>query len=393
MLPEEQLYKILRNKQAGILFGNDDASGLYFQQGNLGGNTFKDDENPLQALLGQEFVDKYGQDYADTLNDTWFSGKGRLTSRTGARLMQDLNKMDARGIAALKGLADNPEKAIQFIQEINNSKVGVNGYTKAQAIADTEETAKQLNMLARMRKGPDAGLFNITAKNFVRGKFTNSIDELKRSMAKTPWYASPFVTDVSDEFENDAFIRRVNGKNIPSKLIATSRSGNVDESDFTGKTDKLQAGGFFGQLRASMNKLLPQLKEQFGATGQYLLPALLLGAIGGGVNKLRGGSFLAPLLLMTLLGGFYGYSRNKGWFGGDKTSFAKTIDKMNELTNNTSKSLYEKGKKLVSPYISNSKDDSDSEGDVVEATPFATKSSNFKKFANYKNTTIIDFIR
>ena len=388
MLPEKQLYTILRDKQAGIL-------DLYGQQGNLGSTTFKEDADPLTALLGAEFVQKYGKDYEDTLNDTWFNGKRRLTSRTGARLMQDLNKMDARGIAALKGLADNPEKAISFIQEINNSKVGVNGYTQAQAQKDTKETAKQIRMLARLRKAPDVGLFNSTAKNFVRGTLTESIDSMRESMGKTPWYAKPFVKDVTDEFDNDTFIRRINGKNVPSKLMTTSGSGNIDESHYSGKTDRNGIGGFFQNLRNSVGRIMPALKEQLGPTGEYLLPALLLGALGGGVNKMRGGSFLAPLLLMLLLGGMYGYGRNKGWFGGKDNSFSKTIDKMNELTNSAASSAYDTGSRFLSPYFSKDKEGISDPTDVTEASPYPTgvKTSSLRKFANYNNASIVDLIR
>ena len=388
MLPEEQLYKILRNKQAGIF-------DLYMQQGNLGGNTFKDDENPLQALLGQEFVDKYGEDYADTLNDTWFSGDKRLTSQTGARLMQDLNKMDARGIAALRGMADNPEKAISLLQEINNSRVGVGGYTQSMANKDTSDIADKLRMAARLKKAPDVGLFNAIAKKYVRGSLTGAIDSLDKSTSKAPWYAKPFIRDLGKEFADEGSIRRIKGKNVPVKLQATSPSGKIDESSYSGKTDQQESSGFAAELRKSFSNLMPMLSDSVKGSGKYMLPALLLGALGGGLNKMNGGSFLAPLLLMLLLGGAYGIGRNKGWFGSDENTVNKAIDKANDTVNNYKQKAYETGRSVITPYISKDKT-STPEPAVNEANPFITnntKTSAFNKFANYRNAAIMDFIR
>lgn len=388
MLPEEQLYKILRNKQAGIF-------DLYMQQGNLGGDTFREDENPLQALLGQEFVDKYGEEYADTLNDTWFSGKGRLTSQTGARLLKDLNKMDARGIAALRGLASNPDKAISFIQEVNNSRVGVGGYTQSQANKDTKAIADKLRMAARLKKMPDVGLFNTIAKQYVRGSLTDTINDLSKSTSNVPWYAKPFVKDLGGELSNEAFIRRVGGKSVPVKVQATSPSGQVDESTYSGKTDQQSSSGFWGDIRKSFSNLMPMVGESFKGAGKYMLPALLLGALGGGVNKMRGGSFLAPLLLMLLLGGAYGIGRNKGWFGGDDNTVNKAIDKANDTVNDYKQKAYETGKSVVAPYFSKDKEGI-SDPAVQEVTPYITnktKTSAFNKFANYKNAAIMDLIR
>lgn len=388
MLPEEQLYKILRNKQAGIF-------DLYMQQGNLGGNTFKEDENPLQSLLGQEFVDKYGDDYADTLNDTWFSGKRRLTSQTGARLMKDLNKMDARGIAALRGLADNPDKAISMLQEINNSRVGVGGYTQSMADKETGDIADKLRMAARLKKAPDVGLFNTIAKKYVRGSLTGAIDSLDKATSDVPWYAKPFVRNISGEFANEGFVRRVDGKNVPVKLQTTSPSGKVDESTFSGKTDQQGSTGFAAELKKSFSNLMPMLSDSVKGSGTYMLPALLLGALGGGLNKMNGGSFLAPLLLMMLLGGAYGIGRNKGWFGGDDNSVNKAIDKANDTVNEYKQKAYETGKRVISPYITKDKN-GPSEEAVTEASPFITnntKTSAFNKFANYRNAAIMDLIR
>lgn len=388
MLPEEQLYKILRNKQAGIF-------DLYMQQGNLGGNTFKDDENPLQALLGQEFVDKYGEDYADTLNDTWFSGDKRLTSQTGARLMQDLNKMDARGIAALRGMADNPEKAISLLQEINNSRVGVGGYTQSMANKDTSAIADKLRMAARLKKAPDVGLFNAIAKKYVRGSLTGAIDSLDKSTSSAPWYAKPFIRDLSGEFANDSFVRRVGGKKLPVKLQTTSPSGKIDESTFSGKTDQQGSTGFAAELRKSFANLMPMVSDSIKGSGKYMLPALLLGALGGGLNKMNGGSFLAPLLLMLLLGGAYGIGRNKGWFGSDNNTVNKAIDKANETISEYKDKAIESGKRAIEPYISKDKNGPE-EAAVTEATPYITnntKTSAFNKFANYRNAAIMDLIR
>jgi len=387
MLPEEQLYKILRDKQAGIF-------GLYMQQGNLGGTTFKDDADPLQALLGQEFVDKYGEDYADTLHDTWFNGKKRLTSQTGARLMQDLNKMDARGIAALKGLAANPDKAISLIQEVNNNRVGVGGYTAAQAEKDTEAVAKQIRMAAKLRKGTNDGLFNQLAKNYVRGSLTGSINDIQKGIKDAPNVARPFIKDISKEFANNTFLHRVNGKTLPAKLITTNSTGQYDDSSYSGKRDQQSSNGFLGSLSQGFSQLMPIAEEKLGPMAKYMLPALLLGAIGGGVNSMRGGSFLAPLLLMLLLGGAYGYGREKDMFGA-KGAVPETIDKITDKTNTAGKSLLEKAKGFIMPYISKTKGNKGPTGETSKAEPYVTdqvKSSSFRKFANYKNMSIIDII-
>ena len=95
MLPEEQLYKILRNKQAGIF-------DLYMQQGNLGGNTFKDDENPLQALLGQEFVDKYGEDYEVTCLKAYYKKRNIFKQLSFSKKIRPLQQ-DAAEVLSQKG--------------------------------------------------------------------------------------------------------------------------------------------------------------------------------------------------------------------------------------------------------------------------------------------------
>lgn len=386
MLPEEQLYKLARDKQAGLF-------DLYMQQGNLGGATFKEDENPLQALLGQDFVDKYGADYADTLQDTWFSGKGRLTSQTGARLLQDLNKMDARGIAALKGLAANPDKAINLMQEINNSRVGVGGYTAAQAKKDTEAIAKQIRMAAKLRTNSTDGLFNQLAKNYVRGSLTGTISDIQKGIGSAPSIAKPFIRDISGEFANNTFLHRVNGKNLPAKVVTTNATGQLDDSTYSGKRDQQTSNGILGNISQGFSQLMPIAEEKLGPMAKYMLPALLLGALGGGLNSMRGGSFLAPLLLMMLLGGAYGYTRNKDILG-SKGAIPETIDNITDKTNKAGKSLIEKAKSFIMPYISKDKSGGPT-GEQSKVDPYVTdqvKSSAFRKFANYRDMSIIDII-
>lgn len=318
MLPQEQLVNSLLYKRAGLF-------DLYGQQSNLGGSAFVGDEDPLTSLLGAKFNEKYRNDYADTLHSGMFGAKDRLTSRTGARLLNDINEMNDRGLAALNGLISNKDKSLKWIKSINDSRVGVAGYTQEAADKDYKDIADKINFAARLKGKEESAIFNSLAKRFVKGKLTSTIDSLKGAMGSVPSIAKPFVTDISSEF------------NHKSKVQSTSANGKVDESHYSGKTDKKESdnkANFFSNLVDHAKGAFKGLAGNFSGAGNYLLPALLLGALGGGANKMmRGGSFMGPLLLMALLGGAYGVGRNRGWFGSGNNGINKTVDNYNDKFN------------------------------------------------------------
>ena len=327
MLPQEQLVNSLLYKRAGLF-------DLYGQQSNLGGSAFTNDEDPLTSLLGAKFNEKYRNDYADTLHSGIFGSKNRLTSRTGARLLNDINEMNDRGLAALNGLISNKDRSLKWIKSINDSRVGVGGYTQEAADRDYKDIADKINFAARLKGNDESTTFNWLAKKFIKGKLTSTIDSLKGAMGKVPTIAKPFVTDISSEFRPKA------------KVQSTSATGKVDEGQYSGKTDKKESNdkaNFFSNLVDHAKGAFKGLAGNFSGAGNYLLPALLLGALGGGANKmLRGGSFMGPLLLMALLGGAYGVGRNRGWFGNNNNVLNSTVDNYNNKFNqligrNTSK--------------------------------------------------------
>lgn len=340
MLPEEQLVNSLLYKRAGLF-------DLYGQQSNLGGGAFTNEEDPLTSLLGNKFNEKYRGEYQDTLKDSLFGSKNRLTSRTGARLLNDINEMNDRGIAALHGLASNKDKSLAWFRDINNSRIGVGGYTQEQADKDYNNIADKITMAARLKRTGDNELFNDVAKKYVKGQLTGTINALKGTMRNIPGFAKPFVTNISDEFKPNA--------RSGIKVQSTTPSGNVDEGKFTGKTDKKtnmftnfanNAGSFLGNITGKLSGAL-------SGSGDYLLPALMLGLLGGGVNKARGGSFLGPLLLMTLLGGAYGIGRKRGIL--PNTAINNTIDSVNNKINGAVSYGVNAVKQTASPYITSAK--------------------------------------
>lgn len=343
MLPEEQLVMLMQQKRAGLF-------DLYGQQSNLGGGAFTNEEDPLTSLLGTQFNEKYRGEYQDTLKDSLFGSKDRLTSRTGARLLNDINEMNDRGVAALHGLAANKDKSLAWFRDINNSRIGVGGYTQEQADKDYNDIADKITMAARLKRTGDTALFNDVAKKYVKGQLTGTINSLKGAMNNLPAIARPFVTNIADEFKPNA--------RSGIKVQSTTPSGKVDEGKFTGKTDKRDqksnmftnfannAGSFLGNITGKLSGAL-------SGSGNYLLPALLLGMLGGGINKARGGSFLGPLLLMTLLGGAYGIGRQRGIL--PNTPINNTIDKVTNKINNTAYKGFNAVKQTVSPYITQMK--------------------------------------
>ena len=358
MLPEERLFRIIRHKQAGLL-------DLYGQQSNLGGGAFSKEEDPLTSLLGSDFNNKYRQDYEDTLADGTFSGKGRLTSRTGARLLNDLNDMNDRGVAALRGLASNEDRSLAFIKNINDSRVGVSGYTQDQADKDYADIKDKINLAARLHRTGDKELFDTVARKYVKGQFGTAISSLKGALGNVPTVAKGFVTDVSDEFgkpynsvtkiqeqQQDFKKELTKARNQTAnpkpeaKVTSTTPSGKVDEGTFSAKTDKKQSNTP-GVLDGLMGMFTGALK----GSSNYMLPALLLGTLGGGISKSRGHSFLLPLLLMALAGGAYGIGRQRGWMGSSNNAFNKTVDRINNKALGYGSSAYNTVSSYTRPVV------------------------------------------
>ena len=364
MLPEERLFRIAQRKQAGLM-------DLYSQQSNLGGGAFSKEEDPLTSLLGSDFNNKYRQDYADTLTDGTFSGKGRLTSRTGARLLNDLNDMNDRGVAALRGLAANEDRSLSFIKNINNSRIGVGGYTQEQADKDFADIKDKIGLAARLHRTGDKELFNTIAKRYVKGQFGTAINSLKGALGDLPSIAKPFVTDISDEFgkpynsvaaiqsEQQDFKKELTkarnqtaNPKPEAKVTSTTPSGKVDEGTFSAKTDKTDLND---KKQSSIPGILDGLKNMFtGAlqgSGNYMLPALLLGTLGGGISKMRGHSFMLPLLFMALAGGAYGIGRHRGWMGNSNNLINRSIDNFDSKTRQYGGFAYNKAKEYTKPVV------------------------------------------
>lgn len=320
MLPEEQLVNSLLYKRAGLF-------DLYGQQSNLGGSVFTPDEDPLTSLLGSKFNEKYRNDYADTLHSGIFGAKNRLTSRTGARLLNDINEMNERGVAALNGLVGNKEKALSWIRNINDSRVGVGGYTQEAADKDFKDIESKINLASKVRNTGGEAAFSALAKKFVKGKLNSTITSIQGAMSDVPLIAKPFVNNITTEFANTGMDTNI------GKKTSTSPTGKIDESKYSGATDVNKKENVKGNMFASMSK--------------YLLPALLLGAAGGSLNKLRGGSILGPMLLMALLGSAYGVGRNFGVFGNSNNKVNKYIDSYSNKLNGA----LNKGMTAASKYV------------------------------------------
>ena len=295
MLPEEQLFKALQKKQAGYI-------DMYMQQNNLGGSAFAYNEDPLTSLLGEDFNNRYRAEYADTLHSGWFSAPNRLTARTGARLLNDINEMNDRGRAAFDGIVANKDRSLKWIRDINNSRIGVGGYTREAADKDYADIEDKLNMAYRIRSEGNPKLLSDLSDKMVKGKLQGVIDSLQGATSYVPAIAKPFVSDFSSEFKQN----------------------NIDESKFNAKDDKQK-----NEIVKNTNNV-----DFMNGYGRYLLPALLLGAAGGGLNKLNGGSFLTPLVIALLLGGLYGAARHNGYAGAPNSIVNSFVDKYTNKINN-----------------------------------------------------------
>lgn len=296
MLPEEQLVRVMRQKRAGLW-------DMYNQQNNLGGAVFTKEEDPLTSLLGSEFNNKYRGEYADTLHNGWFSDPNRLTSRTGARLLNDLNEMNERGSTALSHLVANKDRTLQWLNNINRSRVGVGGYTNEDADRAYSILADKLDTAHKIQQYGGDKLLNELSNKFVKGKLNGVMNTLSGAIESTPTLARPLVTDFSSEFTSRRMpMQQQQQPNVPAQ---------IQQQPQQQQSDNILSGA-----------------------GRYLLPALLLGAAGGGLNKLRGGSILTPLILMLLLGGAYGMARYRGYLGGDTNPINSMIDKYTNVLNN-----------------------------------------------------------
>ena len=291
MLPEEQLVSRMLQKRAGIW-------DLYGQQNNLGGSVFTRDEDPLTSLLGNNFNDKYRAAYQDTLTNNRF-GKGRLTSRTGARLLNDINDMNERGQAALVGLLDNKERTIAWLRDIHNSRIGVGGYTSEDAARDIASISDKLNDASRFKTVGGNKMLTNMAQKYMKGQFNSTIDSLSNAINTAPTISRPFIKDIRSEF--------------------TSRPQSISPQ------------------RQAKDSLVSDTQSLFSGAGDYLMPALLLGVLGGGASKMFGGSFSWPLLLALLGGAGYGIAKRHGYFGGGSNGLVGINNHYttNNTTNNT----------------------------------------------------------